>query len=276
MDYLLNKLDFDIGKAFEHDVHCKTGRLIHSHSRFEKGFYLLATFRRYLFQLNEESVALALQSFLGGLAKSFRVSYESHNHFRFTVSCKAVGFAIYNLRRFIGTSFDVYFHLWSNGAPHWELKKGFGRQKKLSNGLRFSQRIKRDWHLSLLLLPRSSGNEFALLKVLCKPRQLSNRSLLVILSLLKLAIWTSSFLALTQKFYRLVAFLRNLLMMFHRVSSKVIRLLMNMRRFKGFQPDSVFKALIFPKLLIHLFLLRLIPSLEKLIVLGAWGVVSLS
>jgi hypothetical protein len=125
MDFLMKKLDFDIGKAFEHEVHRKTGRLVHSHSSFEKGFYLLATFRRYLFQLNEELVALALQSCLGGLAKSFRVSYQSHNHFRFTVSCKAVGFAIYNLRRFIGASFDVYFHLWSNGAPHW------GREKRL-------------------------------------------------------------------------------------------------------------------------------------------------
>jgi hypothetical protein len=123
MDCLLNKLDFGIGKAFEHDVHRKTGRLVHSYSRFERGFFLLATFRRYLFQLNEESVALALQSCLGGLAKSFRVSYQSHNHFWFTVSCKAVGFAIYNLRRFIGDSFDVYFHLWSNGAPHWEREK---------------------------------------------------------------------------------------------------------------------------------------------------------
>jgi hypothetical protein len=123
MDYLLNKLDFGIGKASEHDVHRKTGRLVHSYSLFEKGFYLLATFRRYLFQLNEESVAIALQSCLGGLAKSFRVSYQSHTHFRFTVSCKAVGFAIYNLRRFIRDSFDVYFHLWSNGAPHWEREK---------------------------------------------------------------------------------------------------------------------------------------------------------
>jgi hypothetical protein len=123
MDYLRNKLDFGIGKAFEHDVHRKTRRLVHSYSRFARGFYLLATFRRYLFQLNEESVALALQSCLGGYAKSFRVSYQSHNHFRFTVSCKAVGFSIYNLRRFIGDSFDVYFHLWSNGAPHWEREK---------------------------------------------------------------------------------------------------------------------------------------------------------
>jgi hypothetical protein len=123
MDFLSKKLDFDIGKVFEREVHHKTGRFVHSHSSFERGFYLLATFRRYLFQLNEESVALAFQSCLGGHAKYFQVSYQSHNHFRFTVSCKAVGFAIYNLRRFIGASFDVYFHLWSNGAPHWEREK---------------------------------------------------------------------------------------------------------------------------------------------------------
>jgi hypothetical protein len=123
MDYLRNKLDFGIGKAFEHDIYRKTGSLVHSYSQYTRGFYLLATLRRYLFQLNEESVALALQSCLGGHANSFRVSYQSHNHFQFTVACKAVGFSIYNLRRFIGDSFDVYFHLWSNGAPHWEREK---------------------------------------------------------------------------------------------------------------------------------------------------------
>jgi hypothetical protein len=215
MDYLLNKLDFGIGKASEHDVHRKTGRLVHSYSLFEKGFYLLATFRRYLFQLNEESVAIALQSCLGGLAKSFRVSYQSHTHFRFTVSCKAVGFAIYNLRRFIRDSFDVYFHLWSNGAPHWEREKRLWEAEEAKQWTKVLSKNKKEWLLSLLLLPRLSGKEFASLKVLCKPLQLSNQSLLVFLSLSKLAIWTSSFRALIQKFHRFVAFLRNLLMRFH-------------------------------------------------------------
>jgi hypothetical protein len=79
---------------------------------------------------------------------------------------------------------------------------------------------------------------------------------------------------LIQNLLRLVAFSRNLMKMFHRFSNKLIRLLMNMRRFKGSQPGSVFKALIFPKLPVLVFLLRLILSLEKLIVFGAWGVVS--
>jgi hypothetical protein len=34
-----------------------------------------------------------------------------------------VGSAVYKLRRFVGKAFDVYFHLWSNGAPHWEREK---------------------------------------------------------------------------------------------------------------------------------------------------------
>jgi hypothetical protein len=49
---------------------------------------------------------------------------------------------------------------------------------------------------------------------------------------------------------------------------------MNMRRFKGFQFGRVIKALIFRKLLVPHFLLRLILSLEKLIMFGAWELLS--
>lgn len=34
-----------------------------------------------------------------------------------------MGLFVYALRRVIGNAFDVYFHLWSNGAPHWEREK---------------------------------------------------------------------------------------------------------------------------------------------------------
>lgn len=115
-------LDFSVGEHFEKLLR-SLGRKVHEPSRKGNVFFLLATFRRYLFQLNENSVALVLQSCLGGSASQFQVEYQSHNHFRFTVSCKQVGFSIYNPRRIIGSSFDVYFHLWSNGAPIWEREK---------------------------------------------------------------------------------------------------------------------------------------------------------
>jgi hypothetical protein len=71
----------------------------------------------------EDSVALALQSCLGGRALDFHVKFLSNNHFRFSVFSKEVGFHIYKLRRITTAYFDVYFHLWNNGVPHWEREK---------------------------------------------------------------------------------------------------------------------------------------------------------
>lgn len=121
---LAKKMDFSIGKQFELDVRRRFGVQVHHESPSPRGsFLLLATFHRFLFRLTEESVALALQSCLGDHAPFFHVIEVSHNHFLFSVSCKSVGFLVYALRRVIGSSFDIYFHLWSNGAPHWECEK---------------------------------------------------------------------------------------------------------------------------------------------------------
>lgn len=119
---LAGLLDFDVGLDFEAKLIRTLGKRVHHlpDSRSGGSFFLLATFRRYLFWLTEDSVALALQSCLGGFEDGFDVTYLSHNHFRFSVSCKAMGFAIYELRRFMGRSFDIYFHLWNYGVPRWE------------------------------------------------------------------------------------------------------------------------------------------------------------
>jgi hypothetical protein len=84
---------------------------------------LLVTFRRFLFCLTEDSVGLALQSCLGRRALDFHVLFLSDNLFRISVFSKEVGFFIYRLRRITTSYFDLYFHLWNNGTPHWEREK---------------------------------------------------------------------------------------------------------------------------------------------------------
>ena len=130
-DLLCKKLDFSPGKAFQEDVRIQFGKSVHHPSSTPDGsFFLPASFRRFTVRLTEDSVALMLQSCLGGSAAGFHVSFQSDRHFRYSVSCKAVGFKVYNLRRFIGTCFDVYFHFWNNGAPRWEREKLLWEQEQ--------------------------------------------------------------------------------------------------------------------------------------------------
>lgn len=98
-------LDFEMGRVFEHRVLQRFGSQVHHASPSSRGsFLMLATFHHSLFRLSEENVALVLQSCLGGHAPFFHVLEVSHNHSRFLVSCKAVGFHVYALRRIIGKS----------------------------------------------------------------------------------------------------------------------------------------------------------------------------
>ena len=121
---LIGKLDFSFGSVFQNKVLHRFGTLVHHPSSSPSGsFLLLATFRRYTFCLTETSVSHALASCLGGWPAGFHVQFLSDRHFRFSVSCKKVGFHVYALRRFIGKSFDVYFHLWNNVTAHWEREK---------------------------------------------------------------------------------------------------------------------------------------------------------
>lgn len=121
---LVDRLDFNIGLEFQDKIHQRLQSPVHHPLPTPDGsIFLLATFRRYLFRLTEESVSLALQSCLGGRASDFHVKFLSNNHFHFSVFSKDVGFQVYKLRRVITKSFDIYFHLWNNGTPHWEREK---------------------------------------------------------------------------------------------------------------------------------------------------------
>ena len=59
----------------------------------------------------EESVALALQSCIGGFSSKFRVLQLSDRRFRFSVASNRVGHFIYGLKDRIWPDFICHFHL---------------------------------------------------------------------------------------------------------------------------------------------------------------------
>jgi hypothetical protein len=64
-------------------------------------------------------VGLLLQSSVGGEAGLFRVSQLADRVFRFLLSCRIVGFAVYRLRSYSCSMFKAYLHLWNSGGPNW-------------------------------------------------------------------------------------------------------------------------------------------------------------
>ena len=71
------------------------------------------------FQLDEDSVAAALEAALGGSAIDLMVTCIKDKVFSFVVSCKQVGFHIVDSRSYACNQFKCYFHLWGNGGPNW-------------------------------------------------------------------------------------------------------------------------------------------------------------
>lgn len=116
----LSDLSFDPGINFASLVSTRFGCPVSPpKASSPSAFHLVVSFGRSAIRLNEVSVAMILQSCLGGVAKNFNVFFLSGWMFSFCVSCKQVGFMVYNLKSFACKSFSVFFHLWGNGGPNW-------------------------------------------------------------------------------------------------------------------------------------------------------------
>jgi hypothetical protein len=61
-------------------------------------------------------------------------NYVRDRHFRFAVASKAVGFAVFDLKRVITPHFDVYFHLWRDGVRIGIQSLESGRRKRMPPG----------------------------------------------------------------------------------------------------------------------------------------------
>ena len=95
---LAARLDFDRGLEFQDGIHQRLKSPVHHPFPSPDGsFFLLVTFRRFLFRLTEDSVGISLQSCLGDRASDFHVQFLSTNHFCFSLFSKSVGFEIYML-----------------------------------------------------------------------------------------------------------------------------------------------------------------------------------
>ena len=84
-----------------------------------RAFFLVASFGRCKLKLSPVSVGFLLQATIGGVAEDFEVLPLSDRVFRFSVSLSGVGFHVVKLHSFECSLYKIYFHLWSNGGPHW-------------------------------------------------------------------------------------------------------------------------------------------------------------
>ena len=97
-------LDFSAGSIFADKVFFSCGKSIHP-SDDTSHFIMVVSFSRHDFCLNEDSVAAALESAIGGSAIDLFVQRIKGKVFSFVVSCKQVGLCILKLRSYACTHF---------------------------------------------------------------------------------------------------------------------------------------------------------------------------
>ncbi|CAN6230176.1 unnamed protein product [Urochloa humidicola] len=118
-----SNLDYKPGLAFQGLVRDRFGAFSQVSSSSDNDFLLIASFSRSALRLDSDSVALILQSVLGGNAPNFRVVHQTAWVFRFSVAGKNVGIMVHRLGKFICKSFALHFTLWRNGGPDWFREK---------------------------------------------------------------------------------------------------------------------------------------------------------
>ena len=111
-------LDFSIGHQFRSKVRHLFASSVSPVSSY-RCFYLVVSFGRASFCLDELNVSLALSAVLGVAYDEIGTSVLAGRVFKFAVSSKEVGFLICNLRSIDCKMFKCYFHLWGHGGPNW-------------------------------------------------------------------------------------------------------------------------------------------------------------
>jgi hypothetical protein len=79
-------------------------------------FWLLASFSRSRFRLNEDSVGKVLLSVLGGDPSLFSVVEVEDRIFKFAIFDRQVGLHVYALGSSACEAFKVFFHLWNSSG----------------------------------------------------------------------------------------------------------------------------------------------------------------
>lgn len=132
-------LDFAKGHAFEEAIGTRWKLPINyeDHSGLCE-FLLVAKFKRSKIWLTHESVSTILLSCFGGRASLFKVSRFQNWSFKFYVSSKEVGFAIFNGGNISTNEFNLGFLRWGRGGRTMKKNLFFTSKNKKMSGLVFS------------------------------------------------------------------------------------------------------------------------------------------